>query len=257
VVAITGGASGIGRATALRCLDEGARVVVGDVNPAALAAVERDVADENGVAALVDQAVTAFGDLHGIFNNAGVPGAVGPLTELRVEDWDRTMAILLRGPFLGIKHAAQAMIERGHGGWVVSTSSIAGMIGGCGPVAYSTAKAGVINLTRAAAVELGPHHIRVNAVSPGLIVTPLVSGGDADAAASRFDSLQPLPGHGEASDVASLVVFLGSDDARFVTGQNFVVDGGITADLRVSARMRDGTVPPVPVGYNAGTTSTP
>ncbi len=242
VAIITGGASGIGRASALRFLEEGARVVIADRNDAAAqetrslagkdAAAERlrfvhcDVAEENDVAALVQDALSAFGRLDCMFNNAGVPGAVGPLTETTVEAWDRTFAILVRGVFLGIKHAARAM--RG-GGTIINTGSIAGFNAGGGPAAYSACKSAVIALTRSAAVELGPARIRVNALCPGLILTPLLERGQPTELEAVLSRAQPWPEAGLPEHVADVALFLASDESRFVTGESLLVDGGITA----------------------------
>ena len=243
VAIISGGASGIGRATALRFLDEGARVVIADRNDAAaretlrlaeegaaaprLRFVHCDVAEESDVAALVQDALSAFGRLDCMFNNAGVPGAVGPLTETTVEAWDRTFAILVRGVFLGIKHAARAM--RRDGGTIINTGSIAGFSAGGGPAAYSASKSAVIALTRSAAVELGPARIRVNALCPGLILTPLLERGQRTELEAVLSHAQPWPEAGLPKHVADVALFLASDESRFVTGEALLVDGGITA----------------------------
>ena len=196
VAMVTGGASGIGRATVLRFLEEGARVVLADMNEdtakGVLELAERagyaadvrfrrtDVTDETQVAAAIDLAVQAFGRLDCVFNNAGVAGAFGPITHQSVEDWDYTFAVLVRGVFLGIKHAARVMKAQGEGGSIINTASIAGLSGGDGPQAYSAAKAAVINLSRAVAVELAPAKIRVNAICPGGILTPLLHRGSPE-----------------------------------------------------------------------------
>lgn len=245
VAMITGGASGMGLATVRRFLAEGARVAIADLNADAGAAVldelaeggygddvcfaRTDVAVEDDVAAAVATAVEAFGRLDVVFNNAGVGGAFGPITEVAVEDWDYTFGVLVRGVFLGIKHGARAMIDGGRGGSIVNTASIAGLSGGSGPQAYSAAKAAVINLTRAAAVELGPQRIRVNAICPGAILTPLLDTSQGPDLVERLDRLQPWPAHGVGDDIAGAALFLACDDARFVTGDALVVDGGLTA----------------------------
>jgi NAD(P)-dependent dehydrogenase (short-subunit alcohol dehydrogenase family) len=251
VAVITGGASGMGRATALRFLDEGARVVIADLNEgtgketleagAARGGAERmrfvraDVSVEEDVEAMIALAVREFGRLDCVFNNAGLGGALGPITETEVEDWDFTFAVLVRGVFLGTKHGARAIRAGGRGGSIVNTASVAGLSGGAGPAAYSAAKAAVINLTRAAAVELAPDRIRVNAICPGGISTPLLHRGNEDALLPRLAKLQPWAEPGRPDHIAGAALFLASDDAGFVTGEALVVDGGLTAmgpDLR-------------------------
>ena len=243
VAIITGGASGIGRASALRFLEQGARVMIADRNDAAAeqtmrlaaeaATAERlrfvhcDVAEESDVAALVQATLSAFGRLDCMFNNAGIPGAVGPLTETTVDAWDRTFAILVRGVFLGIKHAARAM--RGEGGTIINTGSIAAFNAGGGPAAYSACKSAVIALTRSAAVELGPARVRVNALCPGLILTPLLERGQKTQLEGVLSQAQPWPEAGLPEHVADVALFLASDESRFVTGEALLVDGGITA----------------------------
>ena len=246
VAVITGGASGMGRATALRFLEEGASVVIADLNQKSgaeaveLAAsaghekrvrfVRTDVAEEADVERMVALADAEFGRLDCVFNNAGIGGAFGPVTELDVEDWDATFAVLVRAVFLGIKHAARSMRERGIEGSIINTASVAGLSGGDGPLVYSAAKAAVINLTRAAAVELAAQRIRVNAICPGAILTPLVSrGADPEALRERLAKVQPWPEAGAGEHIAGAALFLASDDARFVTGEHLVVDGGLTA----------------------------
>jgi len=242
VAVVTGGASGIGRATVRRFLAEGARVVFGDVHednaarfvdeiadPDRLRFVPTDVTDETAVAALVAAAVDGFGRLDIMFNNAGVGGAFGPLVEIDAADWDRTFAVISRGMFLGTKHAARAMIARGDGGAIVNNASVAGLGGGGGPTAYSAAKAAVINFTANAAVELAAHRIRVNAVCPGLIDTPFIMGRDAAAIEARLPDFQPWPDLGRAEDIAGLVLYLSGPDSAFVTGTAVRADGGMLA----------------------------
>lgn len=245
VAIITGGASGMGKATALRFLDEGASVLVADLNEqngkdflaeaeerghgGRAAFVRTDVAEEDDVANMVATAVDDFGRLDVLFNNAGVGGAFGPVTDIAVEDWDWTLGVLLRGVFLGIKHGARQMKAQGEGGSIINTASVAGLSGGAGPIAYSTAKAGVINLTRATAIELARERIRVNAICPGAINTPLINLGNAEAMGEVFDEVQPWPSHGKGEHIAGVALFLASDDSEFVTGEAIVTDGGLTA----------------------------
>jgi NAD(P)-dependent dehydrogenase (short-subunit alcohol dehydrogenase family) len=243
VAIVTGGASGIGRASALRFLSHGARVVIADCNARgadetlALAAasgsadrlrfVRCDVAQEDEIAELVQNTLTTFGQLDCMFNNAGIPGAVGSLLDTTVEAWDRTFAVLVRGVFLGIKHAAPAL--RARGGTIINTGSIAAVSAGAGPAAYSACKSAVIALTRSAAVELAPARIRVNALCPGLILTPLLERGQTTELAAVLSEAQPWPEAGLPEHIADVAVFLASDDSRFVTGEALYADGGINA----------------------------
>jgi NAD(P)-dependent dehydrogenase (short-subunit alcohol dehydrogenase family) len=277
VAVITGGASGMGRATALRFLEEGASVVVADLNDAngkefvetasqggfapRVRFVRTDVAEEADVARMVEVATSDFGKVDIVFNNAGIGGAFGPVTNIEVEDWDFTFAVLVRGVFLGIKHGARAMKRQGTGGSIINTASVAGLSGGSGPLCYSAAKAAVVNLTRAAATELAPERIRVNAICPGGILTPLVHRGNAEAVKPRLAALQPWPEAGEGEHIAGAALFLASDDSRFVTGEPLVVDGGLTAaGPNLLARMRqEGAASPFVgmSGVDKGTTGQP
>jgi NAD(P)-dependent dehydrogenase (short-subunit alcohol dehydrogenase family) len=241
VAVITGGGSGLGRASVLRFLSEGASVVIADLNEAngravvdnAEAAgyqgrtrfVKADVSKEDDVAGSIELAVSAFGRLDCMFNNAGIPGALGPLDEIRVEEWDLTFAMLVRGPFLGIKYATKAFKKQESGGVILNTASLAGLTGGSGPRPYSVAKAAVIHLTTVAARDLAPHRIRVNAICPGAINTAI--GGKDQIA--RLSKAQPWPDYGRPEDIAAAAAFLASDDARFITGHSLVVDGGALA----------------------------
>jgi len=240
VAVITGAASGMGLATAERFVAEGASVVIADFNVVnGQAAADRlgqqcrftkcDVAVEDDVAAAIALATDAFGRLDVVFNNAGVGGAFGPITEIDADDWDETFAILTKGVFLGTKHAARVMIEQGTGGSIINTASIAGRGGGAGPQAYSAAKAAVINLTKTTAVELAPHSIRVNAICPGLIFTPLMHSGDEEDAERVMNTYQPMKRRGEGSDIAGCALWLAGDDSAFVSGEDITVDGALMA----------------------------
>ena len=256
VAIVTGGASGMGLATVRRFLEEGASVVVGDLNAEnGRSALEdlnaegyegkirftvTDVSVEDDVAAMTELAVDAFGRLDVVFNNAGIGGAFGPITELEVEDWDKTFHILVRSVFLGTKHAARVMIDQGEGGSILNTASIAGMGGGAGPQAYSAAKAAVVSLAKTTAVELAPHNIRVNAICPGVIFTPLMHSGNEEQAEEVVAEIQPLPKRGEGSDIAGMALFLASSDSSFITGQEHIVDGGLLANgPRLIGRMHN------------------
>jgi NAD(P)-dependent dehydrogenase (short-subunit alcohol dehydrogenase family) len=245
VAVITGAASGMGRATVERFLDEGACVVAADLNEARgaelvaargaagdakrLRFLRADVSEEADVAGAVDAALGEFGRLDVMFNNAGVGGAFGPITETEVAAWDETFAIDTRSVFLGIKHAARAMIAAGRGGSIINTASIAALSGGGGAQAYSAAKAAVASLTQSTSLELAPHRIRVNAICPGVIYTPLMHGGNEAAADEWRREIQPWPDRGEPAHIAAAALFLASDDSVFVSGHALVVDGGLTA----------------------------
>lgn len=247
VAVVTGGGSGIGLAATRRLLAEGWSVLVGDLNPehgaAALADAARvgledrigfvrcDVSDEQEVEAMVAAAGERFGRLDCLVNNAGVPGAFGRIEQIDVADWDATFAILVRGVFLGTKHAVRAFDAAGEGGAIVNVASIAGLSGGGGPQAYSAAKAAVISLTKSTAVELAPRRIRVNAVAPGPVMTPILGSGERrlERAAAALETTQPWPRAGTAEDLAGPIAFLAGPDAGFITGETIVVDGGQTA----------------------------
>ena len=247
VAVITGGGSGMGRATVHRFLEEGAKVVIADYNQESGAALmaelknkgsdgnatftKTDVAVESDVAAMIECAVDSFGRLDIVFNNAGVGGAIGPIWELNTDEWDYTFDVLVKGVFLGTKYAARVLRNQEEGGSIINTASVAGMSGGCGPLAYSAAKAAVINLTRASAVQLAPDKIRVNAINPGFILTGLThpEHKNEQETAERMAGAQPYPEHGTGEDIAGTAVFLASDDSRFVNGESIVVDGALTA----------------------------
>lgn len=270
VAIVTGGASGMGLASVSRFLAEGAHVVLADMNPqtgeTALAELESgfkgkvlfrqtDVTDEAQVADLVAFAAKAFGGLDVMFNNAGVGGAFGPITEIHMEDWDYTYRVLVHGVFLGIKHAARQMIAQGRGGSIINTGSVAGNVGGNGPLCYSSAKAAVNHLTRAAAVELAPHRIRVNNILPGPIRTPLLLGRNPEETERGLLRFIPIGRLGEPEDIAAGAVFYASDESGFITGDSMTVDGGLVAASpgMVGAQTLDAGSRG-PVGVNRGTT---
>lgn len=242
VAVVTGGGGGIGRAAVERYLSEGWSVVAGDLNSergrqliAELDAGDRleflevDVAEEVDIEALIILAVERFGGLDVMFNNAGIGGAFGPITEQTVDEWDATFAVNMRSVFLGTKHAARAMIAGGGGGAIVNTASVAGLTGGGGPQAYSATKSGVISLTMSTAVELAEHRIRVNAICPGAIYTDLLHRGKPERTDSWRAEIQPWPDRGDATAIADIAYWLGSDESRFVTGTWVVADGGLLA----------------------------
>jgi NAD(P)-dependent dehydrogenase (short-subunit alcohol dehydrogenase family) len=246
VVVVTGGASGIGEAATLRLLEDGACVVVGDVDrdgAARLAETVRgrygldrfgfelcDVSQEFDVLNLLRYTMERFGRLDCMVNNAATGGAFGSLLETSVENWDRTQGVNLRGAFLGTKHAARLMIEQGRGGSIINVSSIAAESGGAAGAAYSASKAGVVALTRCAAVQLGKHGIRCNAIVPGAIVSPLTHRNiDPEGMMEIAAGMQPLPIAGVPELIAPSFAFLASDDSRFISGTMLFVDGGGSA----------------------------
>jgi NAD(P)-dependent dehydrogenase (short-subunit alcohol dehydrogenase family) len=245
VAAITGGASGIGAGTVRRFVEEGAKVLIADLDEdrgAALAAelgdatafLRTDVSKEGDVAAMIAETVDRFGRIDVLFNNAGFGGALGPIESTSLDDYDLTMDVLLKSVFLGMKHVAPHMKAQGSGS-IISTASVAGVRVGYAPHLYSVAKCAVIHLTKTVALELGEHGIRVNAICPGFIATPLAAGRP-DATEDQIAQMraagassQVLGRVGEPRDIANMALFLASDDSEWVTGREFIVDGGFEA----------------------------
>jgi NAD(P)-dependent dehydrogenase (short-subunit alcohol dehydrogenase family) len=256
VAVITGGASGIGRATCKLFADEGAAVVAFDRAPeventaAAIRAADGkaiavigDAGSEADVAGVVDRAVEEFGHLDVFYANAGISGqAPGGIFDATPEIWAETLRINLIGPFLAIKHAAPKIQESG-GGAIICTASAAGLRSGAGPAHYSASKAGVINLVQTACQQLAGTGIRVNAICPGLIETGMTQFAyDAARAAGKGDrigSLNPLLRGGEPEEIASVALFLASPAASYVNGQAIVVDGGLSSSHPTARRPGD------------------
>jgi NAD(P)-dependent dehydrogenase (short-subunit alcohol dehydrogenase family) len=264
VAIITGAASGIGRATAIKFAGEGAAVVIADLNAEGGEASVRDCKENGGraifqktnvsaeaeIKALVARAVKEFGRLDIIYNNAGIGGAIGALEQISVEDWDRSQAVLLRGVFLGMKHSVPEMRKVG-GGSIISTASVAGIRGFAGLHAYCAAKAGVVNLTRSAALEFAKDKIRVNCICPGGINTPILhrnQPGVKDAMEKSMASSQPYPRAGHPEDIAGMALYLASDDSEFVTGQAMIVDGGLTVGSQFSQNAGGNNLSAIPAG---------
>jgi NAD(P)-dependent dehydrogenase (short-subunit alcohol dehydrogenase family) len=263
---VTGGASGIGRATVALMLQRSWKVVAADLNPRAgeelidqlgndaeLEFIRTDVSEENQVCAAVERVRSRFGAIGCVVNNAGLGGAFGPLTEIEVEDWDFTFSVLVRGPFLGIKHGARAMREQGTGGTIVNTGSISALAAGVSPQAYASAKAGLLGLTRVAAAEFAADRIRVNAVNPGFIRTPLTRPTESSMGVA-FRQAQPWPEVGAPEDVASVILFLAGEESGFVTGESLNVDGGAMAAGPLAGLSDPVGGPTSVVGVNRGMT---
>lgn len=244
IAVITGAASGIGAGAARKFVEEGASVVVADRDAdrgAALAKelgdavrfIRTDVTSEDDVAAAVACAISSFGRLDCMVNNAGIVGAIGSIAETPADAWDKTISVHLTGTFYGMKHAARAMIPQ-RSGAILSIASTAGTMGGLGPHAYTAAKHGVVGLTKSAASELAQYGIRVNCVAPGNTVTAMtahVVTGDRDNEADTDKAIaatSPLGIAGTPEDQAYALVYLASEEARYVTGHTLLVDAGQT-----------------------------
>ncbi len=246
VAIVTGGASGIGARTVRLFVEQGARVMIGDMQAELGRAVadelrgsalfqRTEVSREDDLRALVASAEKAWGRLDCIFNNAGFGGALGPIGDTPVDEFDLTFAVLVRGVFLGMKHAAPLLARQG--GSVINTASVAGLVAGYSPHAYAAAKAAVIQLSRSVALELAPQRVRVNCICPGFIATPLAlnsvgraqTPAELESAKAGMANAQPIPRAGEPDDIAQMALWLASDASTFVTGQHFVVDGGFSA----------------------------
>ena len=242
VALITGGGSGMGRASCLLFAREGARVAVvdrvagaGEETVALIAGeggeavfVEADVADAAAVERMVATTVDRYGRLDVLFNNAGVEGPAVDLLGYGEEDWARVIAVNLTAVYRAMRAAIPHMIGQG-GGVILSTASVAGLVGLARSSAYSAAKAGVIGLTRTVALEYGPQGIRANCICPGFVATPMldrVLGGREESVLNR---LTPLRRVGTADDIAQAALYLASDESSYVTGVPFVVDGGFAA----------------------------
>lgn len=250
VAIITGGASGIGRATAELFVAEGAKVVIADIQDepgtalanqhgAHMHYVHADVAEDTQVEALVAAAVARYGRLDIMFNNAGIQGDTSGFFDIRPESFDRMMRLLAGSVVSGHQHAARQFRKQGSGGAILSTTSAAGLLGGYSNLSYTAAKHAIIGLVRAAAFELAPLGIRSNAIAPGVTLSPIMASsfGVSPERAEDFLSfvslrcagLQPAGRSGRPPDIAQAAVFLASDEASWITGITLPVDGGGTA----------------------------
>lgn len=248
-VIVTGAAGGIGKATTERLAREGARIVAVDLAQAPLdetlelalsagteaIAVAADVTVPADVQRYVDEAVSKFGGVDALFNNAGIEGKVAPIDQYPTDVFERVMAVNVTGVFLGMKHVVPALRARG-GGSIVNASSVAGLAGNALLPAYVASKHAVIGLTRAAAQTYGADDIRVNAVCPSPIETRMMRSIEAGVSPEQPEAIKklmaaniPLGRYGTPEEVASLVAFLFSDDARFINGGTYAVDGGLTS----------------------------
>ncbi|NEX45685.1 SDR family NAD(P)-dependent oxidoreductase [Pseudotabrizicola algicola] len=245
---ITGGAVGIGRACAIRLAQEGARVAIFDMladEGAALAAEltgqghaaafwQVDVTDEAAVKAATDAAAAHFGGLHVVVNNAGISGSPKPTDEVTEADWDKVQAVNVKGVFFGTKHAIPHLRAAG-GGSIINLSSIAGLIGVGNLAAYHASKGAVRLMSKNDAITYAPDKIRVNSIHPAYIWTPMVenhlraTAPDLEAAKAAAGSVHPVGHMGEPDDIAWAVVWLASEESKFVTGAEIVIDGGYTA----------------------------
>ncbi len=248
VAIITGGAGGIGKVSAKRFLEEGAKVVLVDLFQESLdqtkaeldkfgevITIQADVSQEEDVKNYVDKTVERFGKIDVFFNNAGIEGKVAPITEQKVEDLDKVLAVNVRGVFLGLKHVLAVMKEQGYGS-VINTSSVAGLSGSPNVTPYIASKHAVVGLTKATAVEVAPYKVRVNSIHPSPVNTRMMRSleegfapGQAEAAKADMEKSIPLGRYGESEDISNLVLFLASDESSFITGVQYRVDGGMGA----------------------------
>lgn len=247
VAFITGGGGGIGRETAVLFGREGATVAVADLNEANLAETVRlvketgslalsftlDVTNSAQLKAAVDETAERYGRFDVIFNNAGIGHTYGNVLQHSEEEWDRVMDVNLKAVFLGMKHGGAAMLKFGNGGSIISTASVGGVVGYAGYAAYGASKAGVIHLTKTAALELARHNIRVNAIAPTFTETNLVDaliGGlqDKERGKQKLANVIPLGRLGKPLEIAQGALYLASDESSFMTGATLVLDGGLT-----------------------------
>lgn len=243
VALVTGGGSGIGAAISKELAAQGVKVVVTDIKLEAAQATVDEITKAGGEAAAfegntavaddsrkaVEFAVSTFGGLNYAVNNAGIGGKQAPTGEIDLDDWDRVIDINLNGVLYGMRYQIPAMLEAGAGeSSIVNMASIHGTVAAIGNAAYTAAKHGVVGVTKNAAAEYGPQGLRINAVGPGYIETPLVKSGLSKEAYDALAGKHPLGRLGQPEEIAKVVRFLLSDDASFVTGAYYLIDGGYT-----------------------------
>jgi NAD(P)-dependent dehydrogenase (short-subunit alcohol dehydrogenase family) len=240
-VIVTGAASGIGKATAILFANSGANVVVSDINEAEGNAVVKNIISNGGIAsffktdvsqpaemeALVNFAVKTYGKLDYAVNNAGIAGESNPVADMSIEGWQKVIGINLNSLFYGMKYQIKAMLKNG-GGSIVNIASILGAVGFAGSSGYTAAKHGVVGLTQTAALEYSAQNIRINAVGPGFIDTPLLNALN-DEMKKGIIALHPIGRLGKSEEVAEMILWLCSDKSSFVTGSYYPVDGGYLA----------------------------
>jgi|TARA_B110000902_G_scaffold90284_1_gene107306 NAD(P)-dependent dehydrogenase (short-subunit alcohol dehydrogenase family) len=257
VAVITGAASGIGAVTARRFVAEGCRVILGDIQTQegqelagslgnAALFFPCNVTSEEDVSKLVDLAISSFGKLDIMFNNAGIVGSKGPIHTTPAEEWVATLDILVNGVFYGVKHAARVMRQHGSGS-IINMSSVAGLVGGLGPHAYTVAKHAIVGLTKSTSAELCSDGIRVNAIAPYSMATPMVAAAHLqdhraiEQTSNNLAEKSPLPNRaGTADDVANAALWLASDESGYTSGLTLTTDAGVTAgSLMRAARYTD------------------
>ncbi|WP_022793549.1 SDR family NAD(P)-dependent oxidoreductase [Marinococcus halotolerans] len=245
---ITGGAGGIGKAAAKKFLQEGANVMLVDMNQEALDSVKAeldeygpvettmaDVTNEEDVKNYVDQTVQQFGTVDVFFNNAGIEGKVAPIPEQTAEDFMKVMNVNVLGSFLGLKYVMPVMAKQNSGS-IINTSSVAGLMGTPGVSPYTTSKHGVVGLTKTAALEVADSNVRVNSIHPSPVNTRMMRSlekgfnpDDAESARTEQEQAIPMNRYGESEDIANLALFLASDESSFISGSQYRIDGGMAA----------------------------
>jgi NAD(P)-dependent dehydrogenase (short-subunit alcohol dehydrogenase family) len=255
VAVVTGAASGIGRATSILFAREGARLIVVDLNAQGLEetasaikrnggtaqAVATDSGREENVKAFIERAVSAFGALDVVYANAGISGGLVPIFEQSEDHWRQILQTNLIGPFLALKHAAMHMVKQGRGS-IILTASVAGLKANAGGSPYSASKAGVISLAQTGSMALLGSGVRVNAICPGLIETgmtrPIFDGARERGKEDKIGQLNPLQRAGQPEEIAAMALFLASDEASYVNGQAFPVDGGLSSSMPFTRPIR-------------------